>query len=351
MKNNSIYKIVSLLLVMALCFTFLVGCGGSSGSDDGSATDDTQTFEWDMIVTCNAQHMVYQQLQNYADEVREKTDGRLDITVRPTGELPYSQDEYLGACRDGAVQMAMLISTGVSTQLQSGSIAALPMLITSHEQQAALMDAIGDELENELEAYGCSSFMNIYYSGQNFWGVGDTPKSYKDLAKRKIRVQGVEQSDFMQMFGGVPVTIDWAEVPTSMSRGVCDVAVTATATAVGSAMYEYCNWGFIVPVMNVVTYMVYNDKAFAELPEDIQKVVLEVGEDYSNNVFPAADDEFSANAIAELEKNGMEISYISDEEKNELVAMMKDYWIAWAEAKGGSVPENLQKVLSALGIA
>ncbi|MDO4557197.1 MAG: TRAP transporter substrate-binding protein DctP [Lachnospiraceae bacterium] len=357
-KKTWLKKLLSfgLIAVMILSCLAISGCSNDApaadeGTQEGNgeeAVDDT-VYEWDLVVTAALDHIVSQALQQYADEVDAATNGRLKITIRPNGELPFTQDEYLSACRDGSVEMAMLICSGVSTQLQNASIASLPLLITSPEDQKMYMEILGDTIENELEGHGVSLVTDVYYAGQNFWGAGDAPTTIADLEGLKVRVQGVEQSDFVQQLGMVPVTINWAEVPTSINRGVVDSYITATATVFGGAGNEYTDWGYILPVMNVTTYIVVNDAAMAELPEDIQDTVLELGQKYSESAFSEVADAYDEAALGELENLGMTINYASESEMTELYTMMNDYWREWAEEKGGDVSENLELVLEALG--
>ena len=44
--------------------------------------------------------------QQFADEVYEKTDGMVQITVRAPGELSYSANDYLTAVGDGSIPVS-----------------------------------------------------------------------------------------------------------------------------------------------------------------------------------------------------------------------------------------------------
>src|SRR5690606_23024874 len=95
------------ILLMAV-LAMIAACCGSAGEPNETASDagfeatttaDTadqaasgETFEWDYVLFVGLEHHYGELAQEFADDVRERTDGRLDITVRPAGELPYTAD-------------------------------------------------------------------------------------------------------------------------------------------------------------------------------------------------------------------------------------------------------------------
>lgn len=103
MKN--LKKITALMLCAVLVFT-LFACGKKE-----TASGEAEPVKWDFCVINSLTHPSSVLCQQFADEVYEKTDGMVQITVRAPGELSYSANDYLTAVGDGS-------HTGIGRRLQ-----------------------------------------------------------------------------------------------------------------------------------------------------------------------------------------------------------------------------------------
>jgi TRAP-type C4-dicarboxylate transport system substrate-binding protein len=60
---------------------------------------------WDFVLNAGLMHPVAVMEKEFVDEVKKRTNGQLDIVLRPPGELPYKLPEYLRVVGKGNVQM------------------------------------------------------------------------------------------------------------------------------------------------------------------------------------------------------------------------------------------------------
>ena len=88
-------------LTLALSCVMLLGLFGCGNSDSGqgdsdssqTGSDSTTVYEWDMLVENSLTHPSSILAQEFADMLEERSDGRIIVTVRAPGELPYSAVE------------------------------------------------------------------------------------------------------------------------------------------------------------------------------------------------------------------------------------------------------------------
>src|SRR5690606_37088749 len=71
-------------------------------------------------------------LNDFAKEVRSATDGKLQISVRPVGELPYSPPEYHRIVGNGSVEMAD--TAWIAGDIPSAGALTLPLLVRSFDE-------------------------------------------------------------------------------------------------------------------------------------------------------------------------------------------------------------------------
>lgn len=96
MKKN-----IALILAAALVLPTVIAAGGC-GANSGVSSSAEATAENPMVLTLahglSETHTVHIAMTQFADEVKEKTDGRIIINIFPNGQLG-SETENLEQCR------------------------------------------------------------------------------------------------------------------------------------------------------------------------------------------------------------------------------------------------------------
>lgn len=338
-------KVITVICILTL-FINVSGCTGATknANDDYSISD--KVIIWDWVLTGSLDHPVSKVCQQYADEIDKQTNGRLKINLRAMGEMPFSTSEYIRSVGEGSVQMGNGDLGAVGGDFKTASIIGLPFLIKGNDELIKAIDAIREPINKEIEQYGAELLMYFSYPQQQIWGSGKIPFSMADLKGKKIRSQGSEQSEVLKILGISPVSINAAEVATSLSRGVADGLVTAAISMTGNSWYEYVKWGYKVNLQVVPSYIVVNKDALNDLPEDIQTTVLEIAGKYSRTVFPKQLSAKENEAFSILKDvHDIEIMEMPESEREEIMDNMVEYWENWAKTKGGTTFDDLQKVL------
>lgn len=172
MKN--LKKITALMLCAVLVFT-LFACGKKE-----TASGEAEPVKWDFCVINSLTHPSSVLCQQFADEVYEKTDGMVQITVRAPGELSYSANDYLTAVGDGSIQVSDVGSNCYGV-LDVGAMSVLPYLADNIEDMDKVMNIIQPYLDKELEKFGAKYLFYYTWPAQSIW-TGDTPlNSLEDI--------------------------------------------------------------------------------------------------------------------------------------------------------------------------
>ena len=339
-------KIFALILALVMVLS-LVACG-SKPAGDATDTDGAQdVYEWDYLSIIPTSNPAMNSIVEFTEEVKEATNGRLIITIREPGELPFTNSEFVRAIGNGSAQMGWGLMPSIAGDLESGAILGLPFLVQDSEDLKTAMGVLQDNLEEELAVFGTGMLFYFNMPSQNLFGQGEPISSFDDVSEMAVRSTGSEMADFITSIDAIPVTIDSAEVPTSLSRGVINSVITASLNCYGSNWHETLNWGYMFNLQADTVLTLVNQEALNSLPDDIRATLLDISAKYTDKAMQAiAESENSA--IESLKAAGMTFVQADQAEVDAKVAEFSNYWVTWAEEKGGNVPATLEKVCAAL---
>lgn len=287
MKRNTLI-ITLLMLVLMLCLT---ACGGEEPATEAPApeapgeepAEEQQVFNWIMYNYMTNEATATKIDKQWAEELYELTDGRLNITVQTQGELPFSGNEMLQVLADNSVQMADLGAGYMGGQCEYVNITMLPYLVSNLDDAYACDEALAPYSDKYLsETFGVKTLFTYQYPGQFIWGSGEAPTCFADLKNRKIRTYAVQQQTFLQQFSAVPVALTWAEVPDALNRGIIEGMVTSAMGVMDAQLHEALDWVYLANMGPGLNWVLVSEDAFNELPADLQEIFLASAEKYHN---------------------------------------------------------------------
>lgn len=219
----------------------------------------------------------------FADKVREKTDGRINIKVYHNSQLMSGkQTTELPLVRNGAIDFALASTINWSPQIKELNLPALPFFIGAEPDRYKAMDAIlagksGKMMADATEKKG----VKVLGWSENGFRELTTSKgpiaSPEDLKGMKIRVVG--SPIFIETFrelGANPVNMNWSEATTGFQQGVVDGQENPTnGINIPLKIWDFhkyhSDWHYMIdPLLLTVNPAVWNSFS----PED-QKILLE----------------------------------------------------------------------------
>jgi len=159
--------------------------------------------------------------QRFAENVKKRTDGAVDIHVYGTGQLG-SQTNALTSLQTGIIDFVAHTTGYIDTIIPQASVLDLPFVFRDTATAERVLDgSIGRELFDHFPERG------IYGLCWGHWGwrpvstAAATPMMHpEDMKGLKIRVQpGAIYAETYRIVGAVPVAIDLSEAYLAMSQG------------------------------------------------------------------------------------------------------------------------------------
>lgn len=265
------------LLLLQLLFS---GCG--SPADETSAitvsgNDTNQVFHWKMVTTWPANFPVFQEgAQQFADDVRLMSHGRLDIRVYAGGEL-VPPLQVFDAVSQGSVEVghgSPYYWAGKVPEAQFFS--SVPFGMTAKGMNAWLYYGGGLELWREIYAPFNVIPFPMGNTGMQMGGwFNKKIESMEDIKGLRMRIPGLG-GKVLKRAGGKPVLMAGAEIYTALERGVLDATEWVAPfhdlrLGLNRAARYYYYPGWHEP--GTMFELIINTGKWNELPADLRQIV------------------------------------------------------------------------------
>ncbi len=334
----------------------------AAASSDATMASQTQlvtqgeSFEFQM--TCiNRTVAPCELLTNFfIPEVAERTNGQVQLEVSSYPELGIAGPDTLRLVGDNTLELSIIYSGYVGGDLPILDIGNLWGLSPSEEAHLALADAIDEDLIAVLQdTTGGQPILRQYYPNQ-FLFSRDTLRTVADFEGKKIRQHSTVLGDLLAGLGAEGQFVAFADVYTSLERGVMDAGVTAGEAGYSQRWYEVTDYltGPIVGSV-AVAYLVMSGDRWDTLPPDIQQIMLEVGKEYDDLARKTLIEEWNPFSISANVEVGMIHEPFSDEVQARMREIALDVILPnWVERTGGPDSDAVklynEKVASILGV-
>ena len=278
------------------------------------------------------------------EEIKQKTNGDLLISVHLGGSLPIKADSITAAVADNVIQFG---DDGFATgTIPITGVLRLPMLLQNPDDLAKAMDIVRPYLEAAYGKRGIEVLGQYSYPFQVIWGRKKIT-SLADIKGLKLRVTSVEQGEFIRRFGGVALTMGSPDVAAALDRGVVDGGLTASSGG-GLAWHDLLKYRYAFPTSYVNSTFVVNKEAMDKLPPATQKIVRDAGltwSDWATKEMNRQENEVTA----QFGKEGMILTDATPTDIAEATKTMQPYWDQWAKAHGPDAVAALAKIRAAVG--
>ncbi|MGN0252310.1 MAG: TRAP transporter substrate-binding protein [Oliverpabstia sp.] len=323
-------KLAAFAAAMMLAVTGLTGCSGSS-----AATSEEATAEKPLVLTLahglSETHTVHIAMTEFAEQVEEETDGRIQVRILPNGQLG-SENENMEQLMAGVISMTKVSAPGLATYNESYHTFGLPYIFDDTEDFYHVMDS--QEMQDFFLSSEDDGFVTLTYytsGARSFYTKNKAIRTPEDLKGLKIRVQDMKsQTDMLNALGGIPVAMSYGDVYTSLQTGIIDGTENNETALTTGKHGEICkvystDQHAMIPDVMVMSAKVWNTIS----PED-QQIILEAAH-ASTESHKIAWDAAIEEAIEEASTT-MGVEFVNDVDKD-----------AFREATSGMIDEYCQE--------
>lgn len=297
---------LSLLLVGSL---FLSACVDNE-SAEGDGGEETYEFKLGHVAS-GEDHVYNIAAEHLAEELEERSDGRMTMELYPDGQLG-SDEDMVQQLENGSLDFGLITGASLTSKSETMSAWFAPFLFDTYQEALDASDEeVSKDILTELEGSGLHP-MDYFFAGfrlMMFTDKVETPEDIEGLTLRVTPSPALE--DWYRMLEASPESISLPDVYQSAETGVIDGMEMDLDAAVASNFDEVTGYGAMTNHMVWPTVMIMNEDLFDGMSEEDQKIVEDAVADtseYATLKRADQEDEF----IDTLEDRGMEL-YDMDE--------------------------------------
>jgi len=274
-------------------------------------------------------------LRRMSDLVRDRSAGTLLINVRTAGLLPIDANQVLEAVASGKVELGDDASHAATAA--SAALMRLPLLATTPEEWDRVAALVRPKLADELERRGVVLLAHYRSAMQLFWSR-QKARGFIDIARQRLRVQSVEQADFVRHFGGLHLITSTVEAGEALAAGKLD-GTFGTAFVAGRMWKAWLKHVYLAGPNYNDAVIVAGRAAMERLPEGLAPVLMAAAADTATWIARTQDSE-ELQLLAGLRGEALTVTPADSGELLEATAKLPASWDSWVRLRG-SETENL----------
>jgi TRAP-type transport system periplasmic protein len=285
----------------------------------------------------------------FKDLVEAESGGRIAVNVYPAGQLGGETD-LLQSAQEGTLSMAM-VSGAYSKLCAEASVLEIPYLFPSAPTAWEVLDGeFGKALgEHCLQKTGLRTLAYGETGFRNFTNSKRPIAEPKDLEGLKIRVMTTPlYVEMVKSLGGEPTPIAWPEVPSALATGVVDGQENPVSVIYGNKFYEMQKYISLDGHVYGTDFLLMNDELLQSLSPQDQAIIKRAAK-VAGLVGRAIQQLNSAEGLAKLAENGMEITVPNAEQMAKFQSAAQPAVIEWL--KGEIDPTWISKAQDAVKTA
>ena len=301
-------KIAALILSLAMLLA-LSACGGGGQTPQGSAGGDGATIVLRASHSCANTHPYQLGLERFAELVKEKTNGAVEIDIFHSAQLG-DERANIEDLQMGTLDIAVSSTGPLGNFVEDFLILDLPFLFTSYDHAHAVLDGeIGQNLLAKLD--------NVGIVGGAFWENGFREmtnskhpiNSVADCAGLKLRcMENQVHMDAFSALGMDPTPMAWSEVFTSLQQKVIDGQENPIAVIYSNAVYEAQDYLAITNHVYSPSVILFSKAVFDKLDPAYQTALMEAAAEAADYERSCCEDNEVAQ-ISEMEEKGLQVTY------------------------------------------
>lgn len=304
--GNRILTLITCFL-MAISFS-LVGCSASEG----------QTFAWP-LATASPEDTVTQLFAvKFAEEVNEKSNGRMKIEVYPNSTLGGDRD-LLESCADGDIPFLVQNTAPQVTFMKDLAVFDLPCVFDSLEELRETIDQPEfKEVVDQVYLDGGYRLLGMADQGFRIMSTNKKVSSLQDLKGQKIRtMENPYHLRFWEAVGASPTPMSFAEVYIGLQQHTIDAQENPYEVIVSNRLYEQQDYMVETNHLPHLLTLITNESFYQSLPKEDQEIIDEAAQvavEYARKM----SDERISERIETIEQSGSQIIVLDEATMDDL---------------------------------
>jgi len=335
MKRALWTRVLVVVVVLAISLAF-VGCNKAPVKSDEKGEKKTSeetkatTYEGEAFDICLAHNLAVgsvldQACNKFAEEVKERSGGKITVTVNPAAQLGNERD-MLEGIQVGTVDIMLATTAYVSNIQPEFAVLDFPFIFDDLDHvKATLNGEVGDKLKTTLSDGHDLRILDYWNSG--FRQMLTAKTKLENLESfNHLQIRAPEVPVYIAMFealGANPTPIPFGDVYTSIQTGVVEGVECSNDQIYTMKFYEVGKYIALTNHIYTTVVPIVSNEYWDNLPEDAQKIINEAMAETTAWQWPAFE-EGDQKSLDTMKESGIEVNDIDRKELQEACVKVYD---------------------------
>jgi TRAP-type C4-dicarboxylate transport system substrate-binding protein len=269
------------------------------------------------------------EMVKWADAFNKSATGRYEMQVYP-GDTLVKGTDALDSIRTRVVDMGGISMDAQGKFQPEMTVSYLPFAFNNYEANLEFVKIVRGFYDNMLSTKYNQKLICWFNMGASDIYSKTQIKNMADLKGKLVSCQSNVEAKTLQALGASPVSMGLDEEIPSLQKGVIDAGEIGPPLVL--MLWKY--WEVVKYMVQANMYgtllgVSINNDVFNKLPADLQKVMLDQAQIYSESMW-AAQKQSHVTALDVITKNGMTVYKLPEDERAKWIAATEsvraDYW-------------------------
>ncbi len=282
--------------------------------------------------------------QKFAELVAAKSGGKMKVNVFPGGVLGGDAPN-VSALQGGILAVVILNSGILASQAKDFVVYDFPFMFANAKEADAVVDGpFGKMMHAKLEAKGIVGLSYFELGFRNITNSKRPINAVADIDGLKLRViPNAINVDWVKALGGNPTPLAFPEVYAALEQKAIDGQENPLSVILANKFYEVQKYLALTNHQYNPQSMIFSKKIWDGLKPEEQKILQDAAAEAARFQRQTSRDAASG-TLAELKKNGMQVSEFSAAEQ----AKLRDKLKPVIDKHGAEIPETVKALQAEL---
>lgn len=272
---KEINKMFSILLMLIIVSVLVSACGKTEEIIKPEAPKHKYVLMFNHVLS--ESEPFHQGFLKWAQRVKERTNGEVEIQVFHSGQLGVEED-IIEQLKQGAPIGQNTDAARLGMYVPAIAVLNAPYFVENIEDVAKLRELpTVKQWEKELEdKHGIKVLSFSWVQGMRHMLTNKPIKTPEDLKGLRIRTPGAPiWQQTIRALGAAPVAMPFGEVYTGMQQKAIDGADLVYRNVTGAKLFETAKYMSETNHILLINFEVMSKKYFDSLPSEYQKILVE----------------------------------------------------------------------------
>lgn len=281
-------------------------------------------------------------IMRFASDIREATDGELDITVHAGASL-FKHPEIHRAVRSGQVAIGEMLMGQLGNDLPLFKLDNIPFIATDFDSAQRLWQHSRPALEAALDRQGIVLLFAVPWPPQGLY-ANRPIRERADFEGTRMRAYSPITARLAELLGASPVNVQAPEIAQAFSTGIIDAMFTSPSTGVSSQAWDYTDVYIDTRAWIPKNMVIVNKRALRRLDDAQRQAVFDAAKKAETRGWQMARDVTieDTHVLAEKGMRMMQPDETLQRELHDVGRVLAEEWRKETGAQGQQILDALQ---------